>query len=191
MSQKATLLHEVSDGNGMILFIHEYEHKNLYLYSLTVLKGYGFSIYSADDLMHDFYLTVHRKWEKFKKGYQNRGFQYLAKALRNELNNQNRSRKSRQRRHTVFGESLPLVTTMFNMEPEIIQERLVRVLEKILNTQEFDTMMHYLDGKEYKEIAAVMECPIGTASRRIHDARRKISAHFDLQNTNYKDVDLY
>ncbi|MDP6356400.1 MAG: sigma-70 family RNA polymerase sigma factor, partial [Planctomycetota bacterium] len=59
-------------------------------------------------------------------------------------------------------------------EENELRERLDEALEQLPEAQRSVFVMHVMEQLQYKEIAEVMDCSIGTVMSRLHYARQKL-----------------
>ncbi|HEC23143.1 MAG TPA: RNA polymerase sigma factor [Chloroflexi bacterium] len=63
-------------------------------------------------------------------------------------------------------------------EPSAEQAELLQKIQEAIDALPFEQraviVLHYLNGLSVKEIAEVLECPVGTVKSRLHHARRKL-----------------
>jgi len=55
-----------------------------------------------------------------------------------------------------------------------LREQIMAAVSRLSNKQRETTMLFYIDGYSLEEVARMQEVPVGTAKRRLHDARKKL-----------------
>ena len=84
---------------------------------------------------------------------------------------------------------MPVVTInpTAGLERGELRQRIDRALGQLSHEHRTVLVLHEFEELEYKEIAKVMECSIGTVMSRLFYARRKMAALLtDLKNENWK-----
>ena len=138
----------------------------------------------AEDLVQDAYVRAYRFWHTFKTGTSIKA--WLFTILRNTfINRYHRGNRRRSARNDLEAQlhSLGTDAAVGRAEatvpgPEkaigqrITRERINAALESIPEDYRTAVMLADLEGLAYKEIAEVMDCPIGTVMSRIYRGRR-------------------
>ena len=138
----------------------------------------------AEDLVQDSYVRAYRFWHTFKSGTSVRA--WLFTILRNTfINRYHRSNRTRAAR-TDLEAQLPALgpeaavghpssrvpTPDAALAARITRERIMTALESVPEDYRMAVILADLEGLAYKEIAEVMDCPIGTVMSRIYRGRR-------------------
>src|SRR5215470_17000824 len=80
-----------------------------------------------------------------------------------------------------------IINPTAGLERNELRQRIDRALGQLSYEHRTVLVLHEFDELEYKEIAKVMECSIGTVMSRLFYARRKMAALLtDLRNGNWK-----
>ena len=141
----------------------------------------------AEDLLQDTFVRAYRFFDQFQRGTNAKA--WLFRILRNSFINRYR----RARRHPeevdysrideAFESSVEEGVTSVRIkgpEEELIVRSLDAPVEAALRELPEDYRMVLLlavvEGFSYKEIAAAMDCPIGTVMSRLHRARKQMQA---------------
>lgn len=138
----------------------------------------------AEDLVQDTFVRAYRFWHTFKTGTSIKA--WLFTILRNTfINRYHRKNRRRSARHDLEGQLNSLGTEAAVARPEptipgqemaigrrLTRERINAALESIPEDYRTAVMLADLEGLAYKEIAEVMDCPIGTVMSRIYRGRR-------------------
>jgi RNA polymerase sigma-70 factor (ECF subfamily) len=138
----------------------------------------------AEDLVQDAYVRAYRFWHTFKSGTSVRA--WLFTILRNTfINRYHRSNRTRAAR-TDLEAQLPALgpeaavghpssrvpAPDSALAARITRERIMTALESVPDDYRMAVILADLEGLAYKEIAEVMDCPIGTVMSRIYRGRR-------------------
>jgi RNA polymerase sigma-70 factor (ECF subfamily) len=138
----------------------------------------------AEDLVQDAYVRAYRFWHTFKSGTSVRA--WLFTILRNTfINRYHRSNRNRAAR-TDLEAQLPALgpeaavghpnsrvpAPDAALAARITRERIMTALESVPEDYRMAVILADLEGLAYKEIAEVMDCPIGTVMSRIYRGRR-------------------
>ena len=138
----------------------------------------------AEDLVQDAYVRAYRFWHTFKTGTSIKAwlFTILRNTFINRYHRANRRRASRNdleaQLHSLGSEAAVAHPTSKVPGPDaaisqrITRERIMAALETIPEDYRTAVMLADLEGLAYKEIAEVMDCPIGTVMSRIYRGRR-------------------
>ncbi|MEZ4383699.1 MAG: sigma-70 family RNA polymerase sigma factor [Nannocystaceae bacterium] len=138
---------------------------------------------AAEDLVQDTIVRAYRFWHKFERGTSIRA--WLFTILRNTFVN-DYHRKTRERRRTEAltheASSLGDAAGMASAPPspeqavasKVTAEAVHAALDEISDDFRLAVILADIEGLAYKEIAAVMECPIGTVMSRLYRGRRQL-----------------
>ena len=138
----------------------------------------------AEDLVQDTYVRAYRFWHTFKQGTSIKAwlFTILRNTFINRYHRGNRRRSARtdleSQLHSLGTDAAVGRPTPTTPGPEkaigqrITRERINAALESIPEDYRTAVMLADLEGLAYKEIAEVMDCPIGTVMSRIYRGRR-------------------
>ncbi len=138
----------------------------------------------AEDLVQDAYVRAYRFWHTFKSGTSIRA--WLFTILRNTfINRYHRANRTRHANadleaqlpalgaeaavgHPTSGMPSPEVA----LSARITRERIMAALESVPEDYRMAVILADLEGLAYKEIAEIMDCPIGTVMSRIFRGRK-------------------
>ena len=141
----------------------------------------------AEDLVQDTFVRAYRFWHTFKVGTSIKA--WLFTILRNTfINRYHRNNRRRSTRHDLEAQLNALGTEAavaragtHGAGPEaaigqrVTRERIYAALESVPEDYRTAVMLADLEGLAYKEIAEVMDCPIGTVMSRIYRGRRLLA----------------
>ena len=140
----------------------------------------------AEDLVQDAMVRAYRFWSSFKPGTSIKAWMFTI--LRNTFINKYH-RKNRRRSFTndlqsqlnSLGQGAALASPNSEMPgPEeaasarLTRARIMEALESLPEDYRMAVTLADLQGLSYKEIAEVMDCPIGTVMSRIYRGRRQL-----------------
>lgn len=140
----------------------------------------------AEDLVQDAMVRAYRFWSSFKPGTSIKAWMFTI--LRNTFINKYH-RKNRRRTFTndlqsqlnSLGQGAALASPNSEMPgPEeaasarLTRARIMEALESLPEDYRMAVTLADLQGLSYKEIAEVMDCPIGTVMSRIYRGRRQL-----------------
>lgn len=126
----------------------------------------------AQDLLQDVFLKVVEAPQKFdtKKPFKTWIFTVTANVCRNYLRAQKTAR--------LFQEQLPKPTNIApdtsNKAPSL-EQQLSLALQQLSPVYKEAFILKYKEGLSLKEIAAVLDCPLGTVKSRLHAATKKLA----------------
>ena len=138
----------------------------------------------AEDLVQDAFVRAYRFWHTFKTGTSIKAwlFTILRNTFINRYHRSNRRRSARSeleaQLQSIGSEAAVAHPTSRLPEPEsamasrITRERIMTALETIPEDYRMAVMLADLEGLAYKEIAEIMDCPIGTVMSRIYRGRK-------------------
>jgi RNA polymerase sigma-70 factor (ECF subfamily) len=138
----------------------------------------------AEDLVQDAYVRAYRFWHTFKTGTSVKAwlFTILRHTFINRYHRGNRARSAKSDLESQLGalgaEAAVGHPTSHIPAPDaaiaqrITRERILAALEMIPEDYRMAVILADLEGLAYKEIAEVMDCPIGTVMSRIFRGRR-------------------
>src|SRR5215470_2524670 len=134
----------------------------------------------AEDLVQDALLRAYRYWHKFEQGTNCRA--WLFKILTNTfINRYNRNRRDREHladEEAATQDILSHEVTEASRDPEgalasrLLSDDVVRALESLPTDFRLAVLLSDVEEFSYKEIAEIMECPVGTVMSRLFRARR-------------------
>jgi RNA polymerase sigma-70 factor (ECF subfamily) len=136
----------------------------------------------AEDLVQDTYLKAYRFWDQYQAGTNCKA--WLFRILTNTYINRNRRKP---RLHVSF-DDLPMEidsTSMaegsrFYQTPdahflrELFPEHVQRALESLPDSFRLPVILADLQDFSYKEIADIMDCPVGTVMSRLFRGRQRL-----------------
>ncbi len=138
----------------------------------------------AEDLVQDAYVRAYRFWHTFKSGTSVRAwlFTILRNTFINRYHRTNRSRAGRNDLEAQLGSlgseaavghpNAQLPAPDAALSARITRERIMTALESVPEDYRMAVILADLEGLAYKEIAEIMDCPIGTVMSRIFRGRR-------------------
>lgn len=138
----------------------------------------------AEDLVQDAYVRAYRFWHTFKSGTSVRAwlFTILRNTFINRYHRSNRSRAARTDLEAQLGSlgseaavghpSAQLPAPDAALTARITRERIMTALQSVPEDYRMAVILADLEGLAYKEIAEIMDCPIGTVMSRIFRGRR-------------------
>ncbi len=138
----------------------------------------------AEDLVQDAYVRAFRFWHTFKSGTSVRAwlFTILRNTFINRYHRLNRTRSARNdleaqlsaigSEAAVAHPSSQLPSPDGALAARITRERIMAALESVPEDYRMAVILADLEGLAYKEIAEIMDCPIGTVMSRIYRGRR-------------------
>lgn len=141
----------------------------------------------AEDLVQDTFVRAYRFWHTFKTGTSIKA--WLFTILRNTfINRYHRGNRHRSARHDLEAQlsSLGSEAAVARTSPQlpgpetavsagITRDRIHAALESVPEDYRTAVMLADLEGMAYKEIAEIMDCPIGTVMSRIYRGRRLLA----------------
>ncbi len=128
----------------------------------------------AQDLVQDAYLRAYRFFDKFAKGTNFKA--WLFKILKNVYINKYRKESRTPQMVDVSGaDASENLQTMATPETEIfdrlLDDDITRAIDSLPDEFRYAIILSDVEGLSYKEIAEVLECPIGTVMSRLHRGR--------------------
>ncbi len=155
--------------------------KRLHVLALRYTAG----DHDARDLVQE---TLLRAWRNFSVA-EDRAYHrgWLMTIMRNIAIEWQRSRQSRLRMLPVANDELTEMVPADPMEPfssypsmsedrfrELVDERIVGALEQLSDPFREVIVLSALGGLNYREVAEVLDCPVGTVMSRMSRARRSL-----------------
>ena len=150
---------------------------SLYATGLRMTRNPG----DAEDLVQDTMLAAHRFFNKFEPGTNCKA--WLFKILTNTFINKYRKRvREREVRDVIDQDVLPSLMSEdvaeASRDPEgtmigrLLSDDVRRALEAVPYDYRMAVVLCDLEEFSYKEIADIMDCPVGTVMSRLHRGRR-------------------
>ncbi len=122
------------------------------------------------DLVQEASLRAFRNFDKFEKGTNFKA--WVLTVLRNIYINQYRKKVKEPYKvnYDDFSDYVGVPATT-GLQEEIFGESLQNCIDQLSEDLKSVITLFYVDGLSYKEIAKVMDCPIGTVMSRLYMAR--------------------
>jgi len=134
------------------------------------------------DLSQDTFIKAFQSLGKFR--FQSSFYTWLFRIAYNTcidfLRSAGRGKLSELNDEFLDQESLPSMDRSVEPQPHVqaqaaeLREKLDEALEELPEAQRSVFVLHVMEQLQYKEIAEVMNCSIGTVMSRLHYARRKL-----------------
>ena len=129
----------------------------------------------AQDLVQDAYLRAYRFFDKFEKGTNLKA--WLFKILKNVyINKYRRESKIPQMVELSNVEASGDLTASMTPENEVfdnlLDDDITNAIDALPEEFRLTIILSDLEGFPYKEIAEILDCPIGTVMSRLHRGRR-------------------
>ncbi len=141
----------------------------------------------AEDLVQDTYVRAYRFWHTFKTGTSIKAWMFtiLRNTFINRYHKNNRRRSTRQdlegQLNALGSEAAVARSAPAPASPEamigqrVTRDRIEAALESVPEDYRTAVILADLEGLAYKEIAEIMDCPIGTVMSRIYRGRRLLA----------------
>ena len=129
----------------------------------------------AQDLVQDVFLRAYRFFDRFEKGTNFKA--WLFKILKNVYINKYRRESRMPQMVDVFGveasNSLQISKTPENeVFDKLLDDEITDAMDALPEEFRFAIVLSDLQGFSYKEIAEILDCPIGTVMSRLHRGRK-------------------
>jgi len=130
----------------------------------------------AQDLVQDTYLRAYRFFDRFREGTDFRA--WLSTIMKNTLiNNINRDGRQPQMIHLSEMEESGMELRL-SSEPEdeifgkLLNDDIIATIDELPDVFRVVSLLSYVDGFSYEEIADIIGCPIGTVMSRLYRGRK-------------------
>ncbi len=129
----------------------------------------------AQDLVQDTYLKAYRFFDTFKEGTNCRA--WLLKILKNTFINAIHREKARPQMRSLSEMKDDAAELSSDTNPEdsifrdLFDDDIVAAIDRLPDEFKTAVLLADVEGLSYKEIADVMDCPIGTVMSRLHRGR--------------------
>jgi len=129
----------------------------------------------AQDLVQDAYLRAYRFFDKFEKGTNFRA--WLFKILKNIYINKYRKESKKPQmidisNVEVSGDLTAAVTPEDEVFNKLLDDDITNAMDALPEEFRLAIILSDLQGFSYKEIAEILDCPIGTVMSRLHRGRK-------------------
>lgn len=140
----------------------------------------------AEDLVQEASLRAYRFFHKFKEGTNFKA--WTMTILRNIYINDYR-RRQKEPKKIDFEEvenfiSLPEIS---GAQEEIFSENIKSSIDELPEELRSTVMLFYAEGFSYKEIARIMDVPVGTVMSRLYTARQILKRQLSAYNRKERD----
>jgi RNA polymerase sigma-70 factor (ECF subfamily) len=149
------------DADAFALLVGRYE-RTAYGHALALLGGRE----QAKDAVQDSFMAAYRAIRRFDPDRP--FFPWFYVILRNRCRSM-----LRDRRHNEPLDEACLAVTPRNTGEEV--EELRRALCKLPAEDREILLLKYIEGHRYKQIAEMLDVPVGTVTSRLHTARRRLA----------------
>lgn len=137
----------------------------------------------AEDLVQETSLRAYRFFHRFKEGTNFKA--WILKILNNLfINNYRKKKKEGLHRDLDYFLDNISMKTLRNINEEIIAERLKEAVERLPYELKTTLSLFYLEGFSYKDIAEIMEVPLGTVMSRLYTARKLLKKELGVKERN-------
>jgi RNA polymerase sigma-70 factor, ECF subfamily len=133
------------------------------------LRHFGVAAEDLDDLTQEVFLVAHRRLAEWD-GSAPRGW-LCAIARRCAA----ASRRRSHRRHERTVETVPEGCDTRDPSARVELDLLSRILDTLDETERVAFVLHEIEEMPMREVAEVLQCPLYTAYRRYHAARRELT----------------
>ena len=140
----------------------------------------------AEDLVQDAMLRAYRFWDSFQKDSNCKA--WLFRILSNTfINHYQKKKRTREVLDAAIAEQsvtdgvLVQERSANQRDPEgilldrMLSDDVMRALESLPKDFRLAVVLCDIEGFSYKEIAEIMECPVGTVMSRLHRGRRQLA----------------
>jgi len=127
---------------------------------------------NADDLAQEAFLRLYRYRDRYEPKAKLTTFLYLL--ARRTWIDWRRARERRKKRHEEFAQVFELEREPESPSLDEAKEQVARALETLSDEMRSVVVMSIYQGFKYREIAEIMEIPLGTVKTRMHHALRKM-----------------
>ena len=172
LSEDGQLISQIRQGNILALkALYEKYRAQVYRTALAITRDRE----AAEDILQDCFLRVYTYIDRLDGSLPLSPWLYRV-TVNLSYNWANRRRRWLQPLDEVIDRLVAGPRTL----PESVLERgeLQRVIQKTIASLSFEhrvvIVLFYLDGFSLKEIAYIMDCPMGTVKSRLHYARRNL-----------------
>jgi RNA polymerase sigma factor, sigma-70 family len=153
---------------------------------ITILHTYALHLTmnseNAKDLLQDTYLKAYRFWGNFEKGTNVKAWLYCI--MKNSYINRYRKEKKEPKNVQYEECNLPHNTiqeTSFGQKyllekpyDEIFEDEIARSIDSLKDSFRNIIILSDIEGHTYKEIANIVDCPIGTVRSRLYRSRKQL-----------------
>lgn len=164
------------------------EFQERLLEHIDSLYNYAFCLtqnrYNAEDLVQDTALRAYRFFRRFMPGTNFKA--WIMTILRNIYINEYRKRvKEPQKVDLGEVEDFISLPETFNTQEGIISETIRDLINKLPEELRIALTLFYTEGFSYKEIARIMDVPIGTVMSRLYTARQMLKRQLLKRDVKY------
>lgn len=159
--------------------LYERHKTNVYHTALAITRDPA----AAEDILQDCFLRLYRYAHSIDKGLPLRPWLY--RVTTNLAYNWERRKKRWQ---TPLDDMLDWLVSPIQCSPERraemsdVQSQVMDALQSLNTNQRIVIVLYYLNSLNLKEIASILDCPVGTVKSRLHygrkTLRRKLRARY-------------
>lgn len=143
-----------------------------------IRKISNFSLEEAQDILQETFIKIYQGLNEFDQGLKFSSWIY--RITRNQTISHFRKAKARPQVIASMNYDLILegLKTDFNLENQIDQnfqnQKLLEALGKLDFKHKEVLILHFLEGKDYSEIADILKKPVGTVGSLVNRAKKKL-----------------
>lgn len=172
MDQERELILRAKQGDvfSFELLIKNYQHK---IYNLALYKTND--PYLAEDIAQEVILKIYQKITQFnfKGSFQNWVYRITYNTI-NDLTKKFKQYISLDDNETTVSLHQDISTSDTDLQDQLFVEKLKSLIKKLPHKFQFVLILYEIEGKNYQEIAEILNITEGTVKSRLHRARKKL-----------------
>lgn len=175
--EKAILNLQKGDTNSLGI-IYDLTSKGVFTFVLPIVKNYS----TAEDIMQQTYIKVFENVKSYKEGTNARNWILtIAKNLAINEFNKNKKIIDADFDENIYQDDSPCILN------ESLDTPLIKLANQILDHQEFQiVIMHTVGEYKHREIADILNIPLGTVTWKYNNAIEKIRKEYLKREENEK-----
>ena len=169
------LMQQICIGNQQAFTdLYERYKDRLYYYFYRML---GNSEELANDFLQEVFLRIIEKPEQFNPAYP--FTTWIFSVAHNLCKNEYRRRDIRKQTNTLNADLAIEDSVTETISKEKLVERIFDFIEELNQEQRSVFLLHYREGFALKEIAQMLEIPLGTVKSRLYYTRKYLASQFE------------
>ena len=189
MPSDSQLVSQLQSGNLDVLGILYERHKTtVYRTALAITRDPA----AAEDILQDCFIRIYERAHQIDTSRPLKPWLYRVTV--NMAYNWERRRKRRQSPVDSLDEILDWLVNPLQRSPERqveisdVRKQVMDAISSLNINQRIVIVLFYLNALDMKEIAAILECPVGTVKSRLHYGRENLRRKLEAKQQTFTEM---
>jgi len=189
MPSDSQLVSQLQSGNLDVLGVLYERHKTtVYRTALAITRDPA----AAEDILQDCFIRIYERAHQIDTSRPLKPWLYRVTV--NMAYNWERRRKRRQSPVDSLDEILDWLVNPLQRSPERqveisdVRKQVMDAISSLNINQRIVIVLFYLNALDMKEIAAILECPVGTVKSRLHYGRENLRRKLEAKQQTFTEM---